>query len=389
MKLLWELILKDLRLFVADRKAMIISFAVPIAIASFMAMLMGGSSSSSGPKPAQKVEVYVVDQDQSEVSKSIVAKIRESESLNAHFSNIDEARKQVESGKAPFAVIMPAGFGEKTKSAFAGGEKGEMQTITDPSKNVEAQIAKGWVMQAVMSGVAKSTYGGKGVSEAAFESPFVEKELGKPKEASDDTQRSATMAHAFIGMAMQGLFFWAIEAAMGIMRERREGIWRRLRAAPVAPSQLLLGKILSGAIRAMSILVVVFGFGVLVFRFGINGSILGFAILAVTVALMTSAFGLFVAALGKTEQQSRGLSILAVLTMMMLGGAWFPSFMMPGWVQKVSMVIPVRWAVDGLDSMTWRAQGLSEAFLPTVVLLGFTLVFAGIAFRRMSWDIEA
>ena len=34
------------------------------------------------------------------------------------------------------------------------------------------------------------------------------------------------------------------------------------------------------------------------------------------------------------------------------------------------MIVPVRWAVDGLDAMTWRGIGLSGALMPVAVLVG-------------------
>ena len=47
--------------------------------------------------------------------------------------------------------------------------------------------------------------------------------------------------------------------------------------------------------------------------------------------------------------------------MVMLGGAWVPSFVFPEWLQTVSLFVPTRWAVDGLDAMTWRGLGLDAA----------------------------
>ncbi len=60
-------------------------------------------------------------------------------------------------------------------------------------------------------------------------------------------------------MGVQGLLFGAIEAAMGLMRDRQQGLWKRLRAAPVPPYLLLLGRLLSTAIRSLFVLIVLFG----------------------------------------------------------------------------------------------------------------------------------
>jgi ABC-2 type transport system permease protein len=62
--------------------------------------------------------------------------------------------------------------------------------------------------------------------------------------------------------------------------------------------------------------------------------------------------------------------------MVMLGGAWVPSFIFPAWLQRITVVIPARWAVDGFDAMTWRGLPFESAVMPTIVLLGFAVLFA-------------
>ena len=85
---------------------------------------------------------------------------------------------------------------------------------------------------------------------------------------------------------------------------------------------------------------------------------------------MTSSFGLLIAAIGKTPEATRGLAIFATLIMVMLGGAWVPSFVFPQWLQTATLVVPTRWAVDGLDAMTWRGLGFEAAIGPIAALLG-------------------
>ena len=109
----------------------------------------------------------------------------------------------------------------------------------------------------------------------------------------------------------------------------------------------------------------------IVFGVRIQGSVLGFLGVSVACAMMAATFGLLVAALGKTPGGARGVTTLAVLMMVMLGGAWVPTFIFPAWLQQVTLVVPTRWAVDGLDAMTWRGVGLSGAIVPAVVLFGF------------------
>lgn len=204
--------------------------------------------------------------------------------------------------------------------------------------------------------------------------------------AGKSDAKNVTVSHAFIGMAVQGVLFFALDAAMGMLRDRRSGIWKRLRAAPISRIILLGGKVLSTALIAFTILGIVFGFGILVFHIRVDGSPLGFGLLMASTALTISTFGLLIAALGRTEAQSRGYAVPAVLAMSFLGGAWFPSFMMPSWVQGVARAIPSTWSISGFDAMTWRGLGLEAAIIPCLALTGFAIVFGTVAALRFQWE---
>jgi ABC-2 type transport system permease protein len=193
-------------------------------------------------------------------------------------------------------------------------------------------------------------------------------------------------AHSFGGMAIQFLLFAMANLGIEMLVERQRGLWKRLRSAPVSKLTLLAGKAASGAIISLMILGVSFAFAMVVFKVRIQGSLLGFLAVSVGCALMASSFGLLVAALGNSPATSRGVTTLAVLMMVMLGGAWVPTFVFPAWLQQFTLVVPVRWAVDGLDAMTWRGMGLSGAVAPTLVLLGFAVAFGTIAAMRFRWE---
>jgi len=118
----------------------------------------------------------------------------------------------------------------------------------------------------------------------------------------------------------------------------------------------------------------------------IDGSVPGFLLVSIAASVMAATFGLLVAALGRTPASARGVTTLAVLMMVMLGGAWVPTFIFPAWLQQATVIVPARWAVDGLDAMTWRGLGLSRALLPTGVLLGFAVLFWTVAVLRFRWE---
>jgi ABC-2 type transport system permease protein len=195
-------------------------------------------------------------------------------------------------------------------------------------------------------------------------------------------------AHAFAGMVVQFVLFLGIDVGIGLLLQRQRGLWKRLRAAPLSRATLLGSRIVSAAILAFIIVQANFLFARLVFGVRVEGSLPGFFAVSAAFALMTAAFGLLIATLGKTPDATRGLAILATLFMVMLGGAWVPMFLFPQWLQKATVVIPTRWAIEGFEAMTWRGLGFGAALMPIAVQLLFAMVFGALAVARFRWEAE-
>jgi ABC-2 type transport system permease protein len=160
-------------------------------------------------------------------------------------------------------------------------------------------------------------------------------------------------------------------------------VWNRLLSAPVTLNGVLMARVASAAIIAFALLCVIFAVAAAVFGVHI-ASLAGFVGVALSFALLTAGFGLLIAAFGKTPEAARGMAIFATLIMVMLGGAWIPSFLFPEWVQKLTVIVPTRWAIDGLDAVTWRGLGMEAAGPAMAAQLGFAVVFAGVALWKFK-----
>jgi ABC-2 type transport system permease protein len=429
------LVRKDLKLFFNDRKAVIVGLLVPIVLASFFGYMFGGQS---GKAETSKVLVLIIDQDGSDISRGLITQLGSDKNLDVKPSTLDAAREAVRKGKATAAIVIPKDFGKDAGHALftgadTGARKPELGVLYDPSHNVELGMVKGILSGAVMQTVSKETFTGRAGREMVNESlaqvesnPRISAEerkalrdlLGGVKELNQQRDREGTSgqgelsggltmpyetreqaitsgqdkytsyAHAFSGMGVQFILFMGLDVGIGLLMLRQSGLWQRLRAAPLSRTMLLGSRTVSASLIAGFILLVLFGFARVVFGVHIRGSFAGFVGVCVAFSLMTAAFGLMVAALGETVEATRGYSIMATLIMVMLGGAWVPTFVFPPWLQKLTVVVPTRWAMDGLDSMTWRGLGFSSAVAPIRVLLLFTLLFGVVAVMRFKWRTE-
>jgi ABC-2 type transport system permease protein len=367
---------KDLRVYYSDRRAVIMGFVVPIAIASFLGSIFGGS----GDRAPSRLVVAIVDDDASEVSRAILTSAEEDPALRITRLALADAREAVRRGTMTVAVVIPQGFAAAAGPALTTGsstDRPSLAVLHDPSRAAEAGLVRGVLTRHVMDGLVRQASGGRG-----FELPFTLRD----EPVSSGQRPHNGYAHTFAGMSIQFLLFAMIDLGVGLLLDRQRGLWRRVRSAPISRATLLLGRGISSAFVAMAILAVTFTFAGVVFGVRVHGSLTGFVLIAIAASLMASSLGLLIAAVGRSPAGSRGVASLVVLLMVMLGGAWMPSFLFPAWVQRITIAIPTRWAIDGLDAMTWRGLGFEAAVLPIVMLLGFTALFAGVTLARFRWE---
>jgi ABC-2 type transport system permease protein len=333
----------------------------------------------------------------------------------------------VRRGHAAVALVIPSGFGSAAAGAlFRGVNKPEIPLLYDPSHTAELALVRGVLTQHVMQAVSRKAYSRESINE----------QLLALDKASLDPERKATLrnllqavvkldasdsggsagggvpglslpygvreeavtaqatvpyngfAHAFAGMSVQFILFAGINMGIAILVDKQRGVWKRIRAAPLSKTFVLGAKTASAALIAFITLSIVFGFAIGLFGVRVEGSIVGFVGVLASIALLASTFGLLIAALGKTPEATRGISIFAVLIMVMLGGAWVPTFVFPAWLQKATLVVPARWAVDGIEGMTWRGLPLSSAVSGIGVLAAFSILFGALAVWRFDWERE-
>jgi ABC-2 type transport system permease protein len=369
---------KDLRLFFADRRAVLMSVVAPIVIASFFGYIFGGGA---GNTDTSRIPVLVADQDGTALSREIVNRMQADAALEVKPAAGDAARDAVRRGKAAAAVVIPKNFFADLATAFlGGGKKPELQVAYDPSRSIEMRMIQGMLAGAVMEASGKTIMRGGG-----FTQPFL---MNSEAVTSDPRIKYNGYAHSFGGMGIQFLLMVGVEVGVTLLLRRQQGVWKRLRAAPLSRTVLLGSRAASSAVTSMGTLVVLFAFARIVFGVKIQGSLAGFVGICAAFSLMTAAFGLLIASLGKTAEATRGIAILATLFLVMLGGAWVPTFVFPRWLQSLTVAIPTRWAMDGLDAVTWRGLGFSAVALPIALLLGCALAFGAVAVWRFQWEAD-
>jgi ABC-2 type transport system permease protein len=375
----------DVRIYLTDRRAVIVGVFVPILIAAFFGYVFGGNDRS---EEAGKIPIAVVDEDQSGVSRAITADLGKESLLTVQILTRSQAEERVRAGKVQVAAIMPAGFGNAaTRALFSGRMRPQVDLLIDPSQSMSSRVVEGLMAQYGIQEITREAFSNDGTSTSGIQRglslPYV---IATSRITSAQNIPYNGYAHSFAGMTVQFILFAGIDAGVLLLLTRERGIWQRIRSAPLSKSQFLFARTLATTLISLFQFALIYTAGILIFGVRISGSFPGFASLALAFCLLNAAFGLMLASIGRSASATRGFAMVVTLLLVMLGGAWVPSFVFPKWLQQASLAAPTRWAVDGLDAMTWRGQGLSAALSPVLVLVATAAVCLAIAIWRFRWE---
>jgi len=374
-RLIWNLARKDWLLFFADRRAALLCFTVPIILASLFGLIFDRPSDSMAG--TMRLKLLVVDEDKTDTTRRMIHDLN---SGRAEVQVVDRATAEslMESRHYGVSLVLPHGF--TSREAFS---RPRVEMLYHPLSAMESQWAEGIVTEIVMKFKAREFLEPLGVEVSRIDKPLV---VERHAAAFAGQQRFNSYSHSFSGMTLQYLLFWGMESGLLLLRERQSGVWRRLRSAPVPLWALLAGRAFATGTIALLQVLTTFSFGYVAFGVTITGSWLGFLLLAFAISVLASATGLLVAAIGGTEARARSVCILAILAVSMLGGLWLPTFLLPNWVQELSLSLPTTWAMRGLDGLTWQGQSLGVVWPCVLAVAGFAMLFLVLAVSRFAWS---
>jgi ABC-2 type transport system permease protein len=186
------------------------------------------------------------------------------------------------------------------------------------------------------------------------------------------------------GILAQSILFMAIFSGITIIWERDLGILHKLLVSPTPRITLVLGKAVAAGIRSLSQAIIVY---LIAFPLGIQLDLSLLALLGVVVtvllaAALFSSLSLLVACLLKSQESFMGIGQLLTMPLFFASNAIYPITLMPPWLQFISSVNPLTYAVDALRGLMLVGEASTYGLgLDFGILLGVTAVLAVICSR--------
>jgi ABC-2 type transport system permease protein len=171
-----------------------------------------------------------------------------------------------------------------------------------------------------------------------------------------------------------------------IVRYRKNGVLRRLRATPLSAFEFLTAQVISRLAVVLTATLVVYVGADLVLDFVMRGSWLALILVYATGALCLISVGLIIAARLRTEELADGVLNLLSWPMLLLSGVWFSMEGTNPAAQLISRVLPLTHLVDAAREVMVDGAGVAQV-LPEIALLGgMGLVLLLSAAWLFRWD---
>ena len=187
-------------------------------------------------------------------------------------------------------------------------------------------------------------------------------------------------------LGMNLMFSCLFGAGFTIVRYRKNGFLKRLRATPLSAAEFLLAQILS---RIFLILIVSIGIYLgcyFMIGFSMLGSYLSLFLVAISGILCLTTLGILFSSRGSSEELINGLLNMVIWPMMLLSEVWFSLEGAPQWIQQSAQLFPLTHFVQAArEIMTEGASPLQVADHLSV-LLGMSIVFLSLGSWLFRWE---
>ena len=358
---------KEIRQTVRDRRVMFLLVVAPL----LQTVIFGFAIDFQ----VDRIPVAVADLDRTAASREHARRLLADGTLRraADATSAAAADALLDRNRAAAAVIFPPRFG----ADLDAGRTARVQVLvdgTDPNQATVAASAVSRYFGEVGQALARER-------AAAAGRPLPGTIQVTPRIAYNPSLRSAPFMVPGV-LVMVLLIITTIVTAMGLSREREMGTLEQVMVTPIRPLVLLLGKLLPFAAIGLFDVLLVLSAGSWIFDLPFRGPLAVLGVATLLYLLVTLSLGLLISTVSRTQQQSFLAGFLVLQPALLLSGVATPIRSMPGWLQAVTLLNPVRWFIEVVRANLLKGADFADLWPRLLILLVLGLALLSAATMR-------
>jgi ABC-2 type transport system permease protein len=341
-----------------DHRTLGILFVTPLVVLALFAALFR----TAAPDP--KVGIVVATSDG--LVQVIADKLDDAEGISARtFDSVGDAESALVDGELEAYVVLPA----MSQASFR--PRVVLEGTTPSVQGAVLEALQRSAMRAIAD-YAPPIPSGAELPVLPTVEPEVRTLYG------DDLDTLDLLGGPFIGLLL--FFLVYVVTSVSFLRERTLGTLERLMASPLRRTEIVVGYLIGFTLVALVQAAEVLGFGLLVLNLYNAGSVWLIFGLEVLLAIGAVSLGIFLSTFARNEFQAVQFIPLVVVPQVLLSGLLVPVASEPEWLQVVSNVLPLTYAVDALREVMLKGADLaSSVVVRDVAVLGGFCVLAVVA----------
>lgn len=345
---LLRVMLKDLRLLLRDRSALMFLIVVPMVIIFVIAETQSGEGSHG-------IILAVVNDDQGPVANQLVKVFKEHLDVRQVDRATAEHMVSVEN-RAAAMLVLPAGMSKN----YLTEKPTTIELLTDPAQWQELQAIKVIMLLADREA-------------ASLGDPFGEQLLNINEHSlTAERLEFSSLEQNVPGFSVMFVLLNLIfSVAYGLRDEEVWGTTTRLAIAPVSQSTVLGGKLLARLLVGITQLVILLLFGHLVYGLSLGRSPLTLLLVVVAIVFSMATFSVIVAGIARSREQIIPVGLSAVFILAAIGGCWWPVYQQPAWMQEIAPAAMTTWSMFAIHDVMLRDKGLLDLAPKILLLLGY------------------
>ena len=191
-----------------------------------------------------------------------------------------------------------------------------------------------------------------------------------------------------IGMISMITIFTSTFSGMSIVWDRRLGFLYKVLSTPVPRSAIILSKVFNSVIRSIFQSTIILGIAIFLgIRFSSTFSLLNLLAVYLAISLFSTGLSsLFLAFALRSTRHETQMAIVNLFTMplMFTSNAFFPTKIMPNWLQCIASINPVSYVTDALRQLTIYQTNYAILLIDFTYLTVFAIVLTTIGII-LSW----
>ena len=354
----------DIKRLFRDKVAIFFVFLFPLIFLFIFGSIFSSDSEIS-------FRVAFINNSQTQFAKDFDKQIRQNKifDVDADATTLELAKEKMNRGQLDATIILPKDFGSAASGATPKGQA----TILYDQNSQQAGSSLTSIMDSIFADVNNKL--------VPYEPPFVAK--AESTATKGLTQFDYTFAGIF-GFTMLSLGIFG--PTQVFPRLKQKGVLRRYRSTTLKVWQYFFANVLSNSFVGVLAASTMFIAAVLFFDLAMRGNYILLALVTILGVTMLFGIGLAVGGWAKNENQAAPLAQLVTLPMMFLSGVFFPTFLMPETLQKITQFIPLTPVVDSVRMIITENASIIDLAPQLGIMVGWTIVIYAIAFKVFRWE---